>query len=250
MLVGISTREGVCSKQTKSSLSKTSRKKWLVLSKKSEHIFGCLRFQIDPFSSSIEQLDFHFRATHIRNSTTYCFLINFCCKARLHFFFLRSEKINCIFYASRVSHFLSQLAFRRCIDTYLQLVKKMDLLAVVQFSFHMINKRRLASEGCLLHISMRVNASRGGATFLGKGVNYLIKGPLLAYIAKNSVKCTTYLFELGRHGRAPFATPLNASRMGPSLAAPKLFEYYWKGAGTFRNEFFCIDWLEIGSDKA
>ena len=141
-------------------------------------------------------------------------------------FFLRSEKINCIFYASGVSHFLSQLAFRRCIDTYLQLVKKLDLLAVVQFSFHMINKRRLASEGCLLHISMRVNASRGGATFLGKGVNYLVKTPLLAYIAKNSVKCTTYLFELGRHGRAPLATPLNASKMGPSLAAPKLFEYY------------------------
>ena len=49
----------------------------------------------------------------------------------------------------------------------------------------------------------------------------------------------------------PLSTsPLIASRMGPSLAAPKLFEYYWKGAGTFRNEFFCIDWLEIGSDKA
>ena len=143
--------------------------------KKSEHIFGCLRFQIDPFSSSIEQLDFHFRATHIRNSTTYCFLINFCCKARLHFFFLcgQKKKINCIFYASGVSHFLSQLAFRRCIDTYLQLVKKLDLLAVVQFSFHMINKRRLASEGCLLHISMQVNASRGGATSQNKRVHHL-----------------------------------------------------------------------------
>ena len=181
--------------------AKRAEKKWLVLSKKSEHIFGCLRFQIDPFSSSIEQLDFHFRATHIRNSTTYCFLINFCCKARLHFFFAVRKKINCIFYASGVSHFLSQLAFRRCIDTYLQLVKKLDLLAVVQFSFHMINKRRLASEGCLLHISMQVNASRGGATSLSKGVYHQIKGPIFAKLTKTSVKSALYALFLANYMR-------------------------------------------------